>query len=45
VLKSFAGERLAKFKVPKKILFVDEIPKGPTGKMQRIGMAKRMGLE
>ena len=32
-------------KVPKKIVFVDAIPKGPTGKLQRIGLAERLGVE
>ena len=44
-LRDFAAERLADFKVPRRILFVDEIPKGPTGKIQRIGLAKALGLE
>lgn len=44
-LRSFAAERLADFKVPRKILFVPEIPKGPTGKIQRIGLAKALGLD
>jgi oxalate---CoA ligase len=35
---------LADFKIPRKILFVDEIPKGATGKLQRIGLAARLGL-
>jgi acyl-CoA synthetase (AMP-forming)/AMP-acid ligase II len=43
-IKAFAGEKLARFKVPEKILFVDEIPKGPTGKLQRIGLAEKLGL-
>jgi oxalate---CoA ligase len=43
-LRAFAGERLADFKVPRKLVFLDEIPKGPTGKMQRIGLAQRLGL-
>ena len=43
-LRAFAGERLADFKVPRKIVFVAEIPKGPTGKIQRIGLAKALGL-
>jgi acyl-CoA synthetase (AMP-forming)/AMP-acid ligase II len=43
-LKAFVAERLADFKVPQKIVFLDEIPKGPTGKMQRIGMAEKLGL-
>jgi acyl-CoA synthetase (AMP-forming)/AMP-acid ligase II len=43
-IRSFAGDRLAKFKVPRKIVFVDEIPKGATGKLQRIGLAEKLGL-
>jgi amino acid adenylation domain-containing protein len=43
-LREFAGRRLADFKVPRRILFVDEIPKGPTGKPQRIGLAQRLGI-
>jgi acyl-CoA synthetase (AMP-forming)/AMP-acid ligase II len=44
-LKSYANEKLAKFKIPKHVCFVEEIPKGATGKMQRIGLAKKLGLE
>ena len=43
-LREFAGQRLADFKVPRKILLMDDIPKGPTGKIQRIGMAEKLGL-
>jgi acyl-CoA synthetase (AMP-forming)/AMP-acid ligase II len=43
-LRAFAGERLADMKVPRKILFLDEIPKGATGKLQRIGLAEKLGL-
>ncbi|TRZ92856.1 MAG: AMP-dependent synthetase [Rhodocyclaceae bacterium] len=43
-LREFAGLHLADFKVPKKILFMDELPKGPTGKLQRIGLAQKLGL-
>ncbi len=43
-LKDFAAERLAAFKVPQTILFRDEIPKGATGKLQRIGLAEKLGL-
>jgi len=43
-LREFAATRLADFKVPKKLLFMDEIPKGATGKLQRIGLAKKLGL-
>jgi acyl-CoA synthetase (AMP-forming)/AMP-acid ligase II len=43
-LRGFASLRLARFKVPRRILIVDEIPQGPTGKLQRIGLAARLGL-
>ncbi|MBI2403875.1 MAG: AMP-binding protein, partial [Gemmatimonadetes bacterium] len=43
-LRRFAAERLADFKVPRKILIVKEIPVGPTGKLQRIGLARTLGL-
>ena len=41
-LKKYASGRLAYFKVPVKLWFVDAIPKGPTGKVQRIGMYERL---
>jgi len=44
-LRDFVAKRLADFKVPRKILFMAEIPKGATGKLQRIGLAKQLGLE
>ncbi len=44
-LLEYASKKLAKFKIPKHICFVDEIPKGSTGKLQRIGLAKKLGLE
>jgi acyl-coenzyme A synthetase/AMP-(fatty) acid ligase len=43
-LRDFAGERLAPFKVPRKFVFLKEIPKGATGKLQRIGLAEKLGL-
>ena len=43
-LRKFAGEHLADMKVPRKILFLEEIPKGATGKLQRIGLAAKLGL-
>jgi acyl-CoA synthetase (AMP-forming)/AMP-acid ligase II len=43
-LREFVAVRLADFKVPRKILFMDEIPKGATGKLQRIGLAAKLGL-
>ena len=43
-LQAFVSARAADYKVPKKILFMDEIPKGATGKLQRIGLAQKLGL-
>jgi thioesterase domain-containing protein/acyl carrier protein len=44
-LRAFAARRLADFKVPRTIVPLKEIPKGPTGKPQRIGLAERLGLQ
>jgi acyl carrier protein len=43
-LQEALSARLASFKVPRRIVLVDEIPKGPTGKPQRIGLAEKLGL-
>lgn len=43
-LKEFAAKKLADFKIPRVVLFLDDIPKGPTGKRQRIGLAEKLGL-
>jgi acyl-CoA synthetase (AMP-forming)/AMP-acid ligase II len=43
-IRDFAAARLADFKVPRRIVFLDEIPKGPTGKLTRIGLAEKLGL-
>jgi acyl-CoA synthetase (AMP-forming)/AMP-acid ligase II len=43
-LRDFAATRLAAFKVPRKILILTEIPVGATGKLQRIGLAQKLGL-
>ncbi|MFZ9626842.1 MAG: AMP-binding protein, partial [Burkholderiaceae bacterium] len=43
-LRDFASQRLADFKVPRRIVLLDEIPKGATGKLQRIGLAQKLGL-
>jgi acyl-CoA synthetase (AMP-forming)/AMP-acid ligase II len=43
-LRDFASIHLAQFKVPRKIVFLDEIPKGATGKLMRIGLAEKLGL-
>jgi acyl-CoA synthetase (AMP-forming)/AMP-acid ligase II len=43
-LRHHVASHLADFKVPRRIVFVAEIPKGPTGKLQRIGLAEKLGL-
>ncbi len=43
-LRDFASQRLAAFKVPRRIMFLEEIPKGATGKLQRVGLAQKLGL-
>jgi acyl-CoA synthetase (AMP-forming)/AMP-acid ligase II len=43
-LRQFVGNRLADMKVPRKIFFLDGIPRGATGKLQRIGLAAKLGL-
>jgi acyl-CoA synthetase (AMP-forming)/AMP-acid ligase II len=43
-IRDFVAARLADFKVPRKVLILDEIPKGATGKLQRIGLAAKLGL-
>ena len=43
-LRQFAEKHLVHYKVPHRIVFVTELPRGPTGKLQRIGLAARLGL-
>ncbi|MFT5001506.1 MAG: acyl-CoA synthetase (AMP-forming)/AMP-acid ligase II [Paracoccaceae bacterium] len=43
-IRAFAAERLAGFKVPRQVLILDEIPKGSTGKVQRIGLHAKLGI-
>ncbi len=43
-IRQFAMERLAGFKVPRQVLFLKELPKSGTGKVQRIGLAAKLGL-
>ncbi len=42
-LQRHAADLLASFKVPTRIVAMDEIPKGATGKIQRRTMAERIG--
>ena len=43
-IRDFVATRLAAFKVPRRVLVRDDIPKGATGKIQRIGLAAKLGL-
>jgi thioesterase domain-containing protein len=43
-IQRFVAAQLTAFKVPKRVLIRRQIPKGPTGKPQRIGLAHRLKL-
>jgi oxalate---CoA ligase len=43
-LRSFVAERVADFKVPRQIYFVDRIPTGPSGKVRRIELSALLGI-
>ena len=43
-IQEFARLRLVDSKVPRRVIILKEIPKGPTGKLQRIGLAEKLGL-
>jgi acyl-CoA synthetase (AMP-forming)/AMP-acid ligase II/thioesterase domain-containing protein len=43
-LQTFMRQHLAPFKIPRRILIVEKIPKGPTGKIQRRQLANLLGL-
>jgi amino acid adenylation domain-containing protein len=43
-LREFSATRLADFKVPRHISIVKELPEGSTRKLQRIGLAKKLGI-
>jgi len=44
-LHRFAADRLASFKVPRRLVVVPAIPLGPTGKIQRTRLAQQLGLD
>ncbi len=43
-IQRFAAERLSDFKVPRVVVFRNSIPTGPTGKLQRVGLAAKLGI-
>ncbi len=42
-LQRFVASQLSDFKVPRRVLFVDKIPKSASGKPQRLGLAENFG--
>ncbi len=44
-LRQFAAERVAAFKVPRRIVFLDVIPRGLTGKPDRAALAQMVSAE
>ncbi len=43
-VRRFLVERFARYKVPRHFLFVDSLPKGPTGKVQRTMLADQLNF-
>ena len=43
-VQDFVAQTLAPFKVPRLLVIVDEIPRGATGKVQRVALADELGL-
>ncbi|MGC1505111.1 MAG: AMP-binding protein, partial [Sulfitobacter sp.] len=43
-IRDYTAQHVTDFKVPRSVVILDEIPKGATGKIQRIGMAEKLGL-
>lgn len=43
-LRAFVAKRAAYIKVPEVIVFMEQLPKGPTGKLQRVGLAEKLGI-
>ena len=44
-LRRFIGDRMVNFKVPRRIVALDRIPLGPTGKVQRMALAHVLAKE
>jgi acyl-CoA synthetase (AMP-forming)/AMP-acid ligase II/thioesterase domain-containing protein/acyl carrier protein len=43
-IQSLVAGKLAYFKVPSRVILTGAIPKGPTGKLQRVGLGEKLGL-
>jgi acyl-CoA synthetase (AMP-forming)/AMP-acid ligase II/thioesterase domain-containing protein len=44
ILRTFVADRVADYKVPRRIYFVDKIPTGNTGKIQRFRLVEQLGI-
>ena len=44
-LRIFVGERLAPYKVPRRVVVVEALPRGRTGKIERTNLAATLGLD
>ena len=44
-IQNYLKTRIASFKIPRIIIFLNEMPKGATGKVQRIGLAEKLGIK
>ncbi len=44
-LRIFVGERLAPYKVPRRVVVVGALPRGRTGKIERANLAATLGLD
>lgn len=44
-LREFLSHRLAAYKIPTRILLVEDLPKSTTGKLQRVGLAEKFAGE
>ena len=44
-LRAFLREHVAPFKIPRRLLILDQIPKGPTGKIQRRKLAEALRVD
>ncbi|MGH3701656.1 MAG: non-ribosomal peptide synthetase, partial [Pseudonocardiaceae bacterium] len=44
-IRTAAAARLSPYKVPRRVVLLDELPTGPTGKIQRLTLASTLGLD
>ncbi|HEY5609923.1 MAG TPA: AMP-binding protein [Thermoanaerobaculia bacterium] len=43
-LAAYLAERIAKYKVPKRFVFLDELPRSPYGKVEKVKLRERIGV-